>query len=104
MEGGNGTLPGAESRQFIAAIPFLYTSGVFKPPNSLFPVHSFRSILELSKSLLRFAHKKEGGLLVDYIGIAGALKQTMNDSHGRIKKTTVRWILPKPPCRDSARN
>lgn len=35
---------------------------------------------------------KEGGLVVDYVGIAAALKQAMNDYTARDKKTTARQM------------
>lgn len=46
--------------------------------------------------------EKSGGLVVDYIGIAKALKKAMHDYTGRDKKTTATRTSRQPPINSSS--
>lgn len=60
-------------------VPSLATMYVYKPMSG-------HNLMQAIARVNRVFKDKEGGLVVDYIGIAGALKQTMNDYTTRDKK------------------
>ena len=60
-------------------VPSLATMYVYKPMSG-------HNLMQAIARVNRVFRDKEGGLVVDYIGIAGALKQAMNDYTTRDKK------------------
>lgn len=60
-------------------VPSLATMYVYKPMKGY-------NLMQAIARVNRVFKDKEGGLIVDYIGIASALKQAMNDYTGRDKK------------------
>ncbi|MBP3891114.1 MAG: type I restriction endonuclease subunit R [Solobacterium sp.] len=60
-------------------VPSLATMYVYKP------MHGY-ALMQAIARVNRVFRDKEGGLVVDYVGIAGALKQAMNDYTVRDKK------------------
>ncbi len=62
-------------------VPSLATMYVYKPMNG-------HNLMQAIARVNRVFGDKEGGLVVDYVGIASALKQAMNDYTNRIKPTT----------------
>lgn len=59
--------------------PSLATMYVYKPMSG-------HNLMQAIARVNRVFHDKEGGLVVDYVGIAAALKQAMNDYTARDKK------------------
>ncbi|WP_338984762.1 type I restriction endonuclease subunit R [Fusobacterium nucleatum] len=60
-------------------VPSLATMYVYKPMSG-------HNLMQAITRVNRVFHDKEGGLVVDYVGIATALKQAMNDYTSRDKK------------------
>ena len=60
-------------------VPSLATMYVYKPMSG-------HNLMQAIARVNRVFRDKEGGLIVDYVGIAGALKQAMNDYTTRDKK------------------
>ncbi|MCM1105177.1 MAG: type I restriction endonuclease subunit R [Clostridium sp.] len=60
-------------------VPSLATMYVYKPMSG-------HNLMQAIARVNRVFHDKEGGLVVDYVGIASALKQAMNDYTVRDKK------------------
>lgn len=60
-------------------VPSLATMYVYKPMSG-------HNLMQAIARVNRVFHDKEGGLVVDYVGIAAALKQAMNDYTARDKK------------------
>ena len=60
-------------------VPSLATMYVYKPMSG-------HNLMQAIARVNRVFHDKEGGLVVDYVGIAAALKQAMNDYTVRDKK------------------
>ncbi len=60
-------------------VPSLATMYVYKPMSG-------HNLMQAIARVNRVFHDKEGGLVVDYVGIATALKQAMNDYTSRDKK------------------
>ncbi len=60
-------------------VPSLATMYVYKPMSG-------HNLMQAIARVNRVFEDKEGGLVVDYVGIAGALKQAMNDYTARDKK------------------
>lgn len=60
-------------------VPSLATMYVYKPMSG-------HNLMQAIARVNRVFHDKEGGLVVDYVGIAAALKQAMNDYTTRDKK------------------
>lgn len=60
-------------------VPSLATMYVYKPMSG-------HNLMQAIARVNRVFRDKEGGLVVDYVGIAGALKQAMNDYTARDKK------------------
>jgi type I restriction enzyme R subunit len=74
-------------------VPSLATMYVFKPMSG-------HNLMQAIARVNRVFQDKEGGLVVDYIGIAGALKQAMNDYTKRDQKNygemdVMKTALPK---------
>ena len=69
-------------------VPSLATMYVYKPMNG-------HNLMQAIARVNRVYKNKEGGLVVDYIGIAQALKEAMNDYTIRDKKTMEIWIYLK---------
>ena len=61
-------------------VPSLATMYVYKPMSG-------HNLMQAIARVNRVYGDKEGGLVVDYIGIAAALKQAMNDYTKRDKRT-----------------
>lgn len=84
-------------------VPSLATMYVYKPMTG-------HSLMQAIARVNRVYKEKEGGLVVDYVGIASALKQAMNDYTNRDKKNygdtdIAKTALPKfieklEVCRD----
>ena len=84
-------------------VPSLATMYVYKPMAG-------HSLMQAIARVNRVYQDKEGGLVVDYVGIASALKQAMNDYTGRDKRNygdtdIAKTALPKfieklEVCRD----
>lgn len=84
-------------------VPSLSTMYVYKPMSG-------HSLMQAIARVNRVYKDKEGGLVVDYVGIAGALKQAMNDYTNRDKQNygeqdIAKTALPKfieklEVCRD----
>ena len=60
-------------------VPSLATMYIYKPMTG-------HNLMQAIARVNRVFHDKEGGLIVDYVGIATALKQAMNDYTSRDKK------------------
>ena len=60
-------------------VPSLATMYVYKPMSG-------HNLMQAIARVNRVFHDKEGGLIVDYVGIASALKRAMNDYTARDKK------------------
>ena len=60
-------------------VPSLATMYIYKPMSGY-------NLMQAIARVNRVFHDKEGGLIVDYVGIASALKQAMNDYTSRDKK------------------
>lgn len=71
-------------------VPSLATMYVFKPMKG-------HNLMQAIARVNRVYKGKEGGLVVDYIGIAGALKRAMKDYTNRDKTTMETWILQQRP-------
>lgn len=69
-------------------VPSLATMYVYKPMQGY-------NLMQAIARVNRVFQDKEGGLIVDYVGIASALKQSMNDYTARDKRTMVIPISPK---------
>ncbi len=69
-------------------VPSLATMYVYKPMQGY-------NLMQAIARVNRVFQDKEGGLIVDYVGIAPALKQSMNDYTARDKRTMVIPISPK---------
>lgn len=69
-------------------VPSLATMYVYKPMNG-------HNLMQAIARVNRVYKDKEGGLIVDYVGIASALKQAMNDYTKRIERIMVIPILLK---------
>lgn len=78
-------------------IPSLATMYVYKPMAG-------HNLMQAIARVNRVFQDKEGGLVVDYIGIMRALKQAMNDYTNRDKKITVIPIFSLLPGRPSLKN
>lgn len=63
-------------------VPSLATMYIYKPMTG-------HNLMQAIARVNRVFRDKEGGLIVDYVGIATALKQAMNDYTSRDKKITV---------------
>ncbi len=84
-------------------VPSLATMYVYKPMAG-------HNLMQAIARVNRVYKEKEGGLVVDYVGIAGALKQAMNDYTSRDKhnygeQDIAKTVLPKfieklEVCRD----
>lgn len=73
-------------------VPSLATMYVYKPMAG-------HNLMQAIARVNRVFRDKEGGLVVDYVGIASALKQAMNDYTTRDKKIMEiqmlpRWLIP----------
>lgn len=62
-------------------VPSLATMYVYKPMKG-------HNLMQAIARVNRVFPEKSGGLVVDYIGIAGALKKAMHDYTGRDKRTS----------------
>ena len=71
-------------------VPSLATMYVYKPMAG-------HNLMQAIARVNRVFRDKEGGLVVDYVGIAAALKQAMNDYTVRDKKE-----LRRPGCEQSS--
>ena len=74
-------------------VPSLATMYVYKPMSG-------HNLMQAIARVNRVYKNKEGGLVVDYVGIAGALKQAMNDYTNRDKQNygeqdIAKTALPK---------
>ena len=78
-------------------VPSLATMYVYKPMQGY-------NLMQAIARVNRVFQDKEGGLIVDYVGIASALKQAMNDYTARDKRTMVIPISPKLHIRSSLRS
>lgn len=67
-------------------VPSLATMYVYKPMSG-------HNLMQAIARVNRVFRDKEGGLVVDYVGIATALKQAMNDYTSVIKRTTEILML-----------
>lgn len=78
-------------------VPSLATMYVYKPMQGY-------NLMQAIARVNRVFRDKEGGLIVDYVGIASALKQAMNDYTARDKRIMATRILLKSPIRNSWRS
>lgn len=78
-------------------VPSLATMYVYKPMSGY-------NLMQAIARVNRVFRDKEGGLVVDYVGIATALKQAMNDYTTRDKKTMVIRMLPKSLIRSLSKS
>lgn len=78
-------------------VPSLATMYVYKPMSGY-------NLMQAIARVNRVFRDKEGGLVVDYVGIATALKQAMNDYTTRDKKTMVIRTLPKSLIRSLSKS
>ena len=78
-------------------VPSLATMYVYKPMQGY-------NLMQAIARVNRVFQDKEGGLIVDYVGIASALKQAMNDYTARDKKNYVIPISPKWHIRSSSKS
>ena len=69
-------------------VPSLATMYVYKPMSG-------HNLMQAIARVNRVYKDKEGGLVVDYVGIAGALKRAMNDYTARDKRIMEIQMLPK---------
>ena len=72
-------------------VPSLATMYVYKPMSG-------HNLMQAIARVNRVFKGKEGGLVVDYVGIAGALKQAMNDYTSRDKKNYGDTDVAKVAC------
>lgn len=78
-------------------VPSLATMYVYKPMSG-------HNLMQAIARVNRVFGDKEGGLVVDYVGIASALKQAMNDYTKRDKRITVIRTLARLLIRSSLKN
>jgi len=78
-------------------VPSLATMYVYKPMSG-------HNLMQAIARVNRVFHDKEGGLVVDYVGIAAALKQAMNDYTVRDKKIMATQMLLRWHIRSFWRN
>src|SRR5699024_8272149 len=73
----------------IAIVVDMWLTGFDVPSLATIYVYKFMAVHNLMQAIARVNRvlgDKEGGLVVDYVGIAGALKQAMNDYTARDRK------------------
>lgn len=78
-------------------VPSLATMYVFKPMSG-------HNLMQAIARVNRVFNGKAGGLVVDYIGIAKALKEAMHDYTRRDRKNFGNRILRKRPYLNSGKN
>ena len=83
-------------------VPSLATMYIYKPMKGY-------NLMQAIARVNRVFKDKEGGLIVDYVGIAAALKQAMKDYTARDRKNygdtdIAKVILPKLPTRNSRKS
>ena len=78
-------------------VPSLATMYVYKPMSG-------HNLMQAIARVNRVFRDKEGGLVVDYVGIASALKQAMNDYTTRDKKITEILMLQRLHIRSFLKN
>lgn len=78
-------------------VPSLATMYVYKPMSGY-------NLMQAIARVNRVFEDKEGGLVVDYVGIAAALKQAMNDYTVRDRKIMGIRILRPPLIQNSLKN
>lgn len=78
-------------------VPSLSTMYVYKPMSG-------HNLMQAIARVNRVFGDKQGGLVVDYVGIASALKTAMNDYTYRDRKIMVIRMWLKPPIRSFRRN
>lgn len=78
-------------------VPSLATMYVYKPMKGY-------NLMQAIARVNRVFKDKEGGLVVDYVGIASALKEAMNDYTSRDKKIMVILTLRKLHIRSFLKN
>lgn len=75
-------------------VPSLATMYIYKPMKGY-------NLMQAIARVNRVFQDKEGGLIVDYVGIASALKEAMNDYTARDRKTMAIRMWPGWPIQNS---
>ena len=78
-------------------VPSLATMYVYKP---MYGYNLMQAVARVN----RVFKDKEGGLIVDYVGIASALKEAMRSIPPATGRSTAIWTSERPPTRNFRRN